>query len=77
MFLVLENEVLLGGSRGLTWGNFFMLNLNTTKIFYTVLLLIAQIIGVLSLYQCTKYYSTSIYANINSLWVYFEKKLKH
>ena len=47
-------------------------------------MLIAQIIGVLSIYHCTKYYSP-IYANIkniiysisekkNSFWVYLEKK---
>ena len=33
-------------------------------------MLIPQIIGVLSLYHCTKYYAPSIYANIKNITFY-------
>ena len=73
---------------GLTFVNFRLQTSIMQTVFHIFLMLIAQIIGVLSLYHSSRYFFPSIYANIKnitlslidedpgvSLWVYFDKNV--
>ena len=48
------------------FGEYF--GVNNTNHFSYIFNVIAQVIGVLSLYQCGKYYSPSIYEKLNMLF---------
>ena len=55
---------------GLILVNFLLCTSITQRVFRILLMLIPQIIGVLSLYYCAKYYTYSIYANIKNITFY-------